>query len=203
MRFPTYSTAVRERIDVIPDDVRYAFLALAIQRLKNENIDGAFAELGVYRGFTSKFMHQQAPDRRLYLFDTFEGFPAELSEASGDDRFRDTSQESVARYIGGTENVLFRVGYFPATAAGLENIRFALVMLDCDLYESAVQGLRFFYPRLVPGGYFFLHDFNSTESNHAIERAVSEFMADKPEMPMEIPDEWGSAVFRKSRSLSA
>jgi O-methyltransferase len=184
---------------MLADDVRYASLALAIERLKTANIDGSFAELGVYRGHTSRFIHQQAPERRLFLFDTFEGFPAEIAEASGDERFRNTSQTSVADYIGNTDNVFFRVGYFPETARGLENERFSLVMLDFDLYDSALEGLRFFYSRLVPGGYLFMHDFNSPESDHAIERAAAEFLADKPESLIEIPDYWGSAVLRKSR----
>jgi O-methyltransferase len=202
MHFPTYSLAVQASIETLPDDVRYASLALAIDRLEKEKIDGSFAELGVYRGHTSKFIHQQAPHRRLYLFDTFEGFPSEIEEANGDTRFRDTSQEFVARYIGNLDNVFFQPGFFPRTTNGLEDEQFALVMLDCDLYQPAMDGLQFFYPRLVPGGYFFLHDFNSPESDHAISRAASEFLADKPEPLIEIPDHWGSAVFRKTRNAN-
>jgi len=198
MRFPSYSPDVSRRIETLADDVRYASLALAIQRLEAERIEGAFAELGVYRGITSKFIRQQAPNRRLYLFDTFAGFPADALETADDSRFRDTSQEKVARLIGDLRNVVFRAGYFPQTAAGLEQERFALVMLDFDLYRSAIDAFKFFYPRLVPGGYFFLHDFNSPESDYAISRAASEFLADKPERLVEIPDEWGSAVFRKA-----
>lgn len=93
--------------------------------------------------------------------------------------------------------MIFRAGFFPETAAGLEDEQFSLVMLDCDLYQSALAGLDFFYPRLVTGGYFFPHDYNSSESEHAIMRAVSEFLEDKPELLLEIPDQWGSAVFRK------
>jgi O-methyltransferase len=93
--------------------------------------------------------------------------------------------------------VIFRAGFFPETAAGLEDERFSLVMLDCDLYQSALAGLRFFYPKLTEGGFFFLHDYNSSESEHAIMRAASEFLEDKPELLFEIPDQWGSAVFRK------
>jgi O-methyltransferase len=197
MQFPSYPPDVGRRIETLADDVRYASLALAIQRLETEKIEGAFAELGVYQGVTSRFIHQQAPDRRLYLFDTFAGFPSHAVEIAEDKRFRDTSQEKVAELIGDLRNVEFRVGCFPKTAAGLERERFALVMLDFDLYRSAVEAFKFFYPRLVPGGYFFMHDFNSQESGCAISRAASEFMADKPEWLVEIPDHWGSAVFRK------
>jgi O-methyltransferase len=197
MHFPTYSESVRNQIERLSDDVRYASLALAIERIRKENIAGAFAELGVYQGQTSRFIHQQAPDRRLYLFDTFEGFPEEI--ASGDSRFRDTSQEAVARFIGSLDHVIFRAGSFPDTVAGLEDERFALVMLDCDMYQPALDGLRFFYPRLLPGGYFFLHDYNAPESDHGIECAAAHFFADKPEALIEIPDHWGTAVFRKLR----
>ncbi len=199
MRFPTYNETIRNTVETIPDDVRYSSLALAIERLKIENIDGAFAELGVFQGYTSRFIHQQAPERRLYLFDTFEGFPPEMIKSGEDKRFRNTSQEAVARFIGNLDNVIFRPGVFPQTAARMEDERFALVMLDCDIYQTAAEGLRFFYPRLAPGGYFFLHDFNSPESDHAIAQAVAAFLEDKPEEPIEIPDEWGSAVFRKQR----
>jgi len=197
MRFPTYSSDVRDRIERMGDDVRYATLALAIQRLETEKTEGAFAELGVWAGLTSSFIHLQAPRRKLYLFDTFEGFPSGALEKGEDSRFRDTSQAKVAALIGNLDNVVFRAGYFPQTAAGLEQERFALVMLDFDLYRSAADALQFFYPRLVPGAYFFMHDFNSPESDHAISRAASEFLRDKPELLIEIPDEWGSVVFRK------
>jgi O-methyltransferase len=203
MRFPPYSPAVRYRIETMGDDVRYATLALAIQRLETEKIDGAFAELGVWAGLTSRFIHHQARHRQLYLFDTFAGFPAGALEKGEDDRFRDTSQEQVAKFIGDLDNVVFRPGYFPQTATGLEQERFALVMLDFDLYRSAIDALQFFYPRLVPGGYFFMHDFNSPESDHAISRAANEFLTSKSEFLIEIPDEWGSVVFRKMRQLNS
>lgn len=198
MFHPSYSQVVANDIERHFDDVRFATMALAIQRLEQEHIDGAFAELGVYRGVLSSFMHRHAPHRRLYLFDTFEGFPQQALEKGVDDRrFRDTSQELVARTIGDNRNVEFRKGYFPDSAAGLEEESFALVMLDFDLYVSAMAALDFFYPRIPRGGYFFLHDFNNVESNRAISRAALEFLADKPELLLEIPDICGTAMFRK------
>jgi len=197
MQFPTYSAEVAQRLEQYHDDVRYASLALAIQRLEDDKIPGAFAEIGVYRGVTSRFIHRQAPERHFYLFDTFEGFPEQSLESGPDTRFKDTSQEGVATLIGDTHNIEFRKGFFPATATGLEGEQFALVMLDVDLYQPALDVFRFFYPRMVRGGYLFMHDFNSPESNHGISRAAKEFMADKPELPIELPDFHGSAMFRR------
>jgi O-methyltransferase len=197
MQFPTYSADVARRVEQYHDDFRYATLALAIERLQRDSVPGAFAEIGVYRGLTSSFIHRQAPDREFFLFDTFEGFPGQDLEDKSDARFKDTSQAGVMKLIGDTRNLVFRKGYFPETAAGLEDRQFALVMLDVDLYAPALEVFRFFYPRLVRGGYFFMHDFNSPESNHGISRAAREFMADKPELLVEIPDFHGSALFRK------
>ena len=133
MSFPPYSEAVAQRIEQYHDDVRYSMLALAVQRLEQDRIPGAFAEVGVYRGVTSSFMHRQAPSRHLYLFDTFQEFEARDLEVAKDERFRDTSQEMVGKLLGDTHNVEFKKGYFPETAVGLEAEKFALVMLDVDL----------------------------------------------------------------------
>jgi len=102
------------------NDVRCTTLAFAIQRRETKSIEGAFAELGVWRGTTSRLMHRQASGRKLYLFDTFEGFPSQALENDKDDGFKDTSREMVASLIGDGHNVIFRAGYFPMTAAGLE-----------------------------------------------------------------------------------
>jgi O-methyltransferase len=201
MQFPPYPAQVASRIERYKDDVRYVSLALALQRLETEKVAGAFAEVGVYRGETSAFLHAQSPQRRLYLFDTFEGFHPDDLEGRTDERFRDTSEEQVAAYlaaqVGDISNVVFRKGYFPGTAEGLEGAMFAFVMLDVDLYLPAVACFEFFYPRMARGGYFFMHDYNSPESDWAIRRACTEFLKDKPELILELPDVLGSAVFRK------
>jgi O-methyltransferase len=196
MRFPTFSPLIREEVRHSADPVRYATLGLAVERLKSEGVGGDFAELGVWRGDTSRFLHLSAPGRILHLFDTFSGFPHGLTDDKPD-RFNDTSVDFVKRRIEDTCNVVFHVGSFPATTVGLEAKRFALVMLDADCYSSTLAGLDFFYARTVPGGYIFLHDFNSPESGHGVGRAASEFMSGKPERIVEIPDTWGSAFFRK------
>lgn len=197
MLFPTYPDDVRRRIEHYHDDVRYSTLALALQRLQTESIPGAFAEIGVYQGATSLFIHTQCPDRKFYLFDTFEGFQGRDLEHGNDERFRDTSLEAVKELLGKSPNLEFRKGHFPGTSLGLEDEKFSFVMLDVDMYQPSLEVFRFFYPRLVRGGYFFMHDYNSPESGRAVSRAASAFMADKPELLIEIPDFFGSALFRK------
>ena len=199
LRFPTYGAEIARLVQDSGDPARYASLALAVKTLEQEGIAGDFAEVGVYRGATSRFLAACAPGRTLHLFDTFQGFAAHDREPenAADARFQATSEATVRRALGAAANVEIHAGYFPATTAGLEQRVFAFVLLDLDVYAPTRAGLEFFYPRLASGGYCFVHDFNSPESNRACRRALTEFLAGRPERVIELPDTWGSAVFRK------
>jgi O-methyltransferase len=64
------------------------------------------------------------------------------------------------------------------------------------------SGLEFFYPRLTPGGFLVLHDYSSLEWDGA-EKAIDEFLADKPERVIPIPDKSGTVVLRKIRGVDS
>jgi len=180
------------------DPVRSAAILLALRRLEKEQIKGSLAEVGVYRGDMSKLIHRLLSNRKFFLFDTFEGFHENDLRGGEDDRFRDTSIDLVKRNIGNLDNIEFRVGYFPNTTLGLEDEEFSFVLLDTDKYEPILEGLKFFYPRLARGGYLFIHDYNSPESEWGVSRAVNEYLLDKQELLIELPDGCGSVVLRKS-----
>ena len=72
----------------------------------------------------------------------------------------DTSEEYVRERFKEMPNVIVKKGIFPDTTLGLENNKYCLVSLDCDLYQPILDGWRYFYPRMSPGGYVFLHDHN-------------------------------------------
>jgi O-methyltransferase len=198
MRFPTFAREVHESIAASDDYFRYATLGLAVQRVLDERVEGAFAEVGVWRGETSEFLHRLAPQRTLYLFDTFTGFPeADLPPGATDARFRDTSEQAVRRRVGASQNIVLRTGYVPETLAGLEHERFAFVLLDLDLLDPTRAALEFFYPRLSAGGYLVVHDYNNPESNWACKRAFDAFLEGRPEQLVELGDVWGSALIRR------
>jgi O-methyltransferase len=198
MRFMPNESLIDRTVTSSGDPIRYAMIALAINRIAQENIAGDFAELGVYRGDTSRVIHHFAPTRTLYLFDTFEGFSEKDEQnASADKRFNDTNVELVKANIGDVTNVVIKKGYFPETATGLEDKRFAFVMLDADKYAPTLAGLEFFYSRMSHGGYIFLHDYNSPESEWGVSRALNLFLQGKPETIVDIPDTCGSVLIRK------
>lgn len=200
MSHPPYGAGVHGLVRAHIDIVRYGTIALALNRLNEDGVPGAMAELGVFQGELSAFLAAVEPRRELHLFDTFAGFPkAQLENAeTSDHRFRDTSEQAVRRRIGDCSNVRFHVGAFPGTSGPVLGERFAFVMLDMDKYQPTLAGLEVFYPRMNPGGYVFLHDYNSPESDRAVSRATAAFMRDKPERLVEVPDAKGSVLFRKS-----
>ena len=55
-------------------DVRGATFRRMADRLCQRGVPGALAELGTYRGDFAWQLNDRFPDRKLYLFDTFEGF---------------------------------------------------------------------------------------------------------------------------------
>ncbi len=186
------------------DKVRFYTLWFQIQRLKQHNISGSFAELGVYKGVTANILYEMDHNRRLHLFDTFGGFnendlqqEATQGGKYSTKEFSDTSVEAVKNYINGGDNIIFHPGHFPGTATGLENETFALVNIDADLYAPTLEGLKFFYPRLAPGGILLIHDYN--HSWDGVKKAIDEFSPTIPESIIELPDWQGSAMIVKNR----
>jgi O-methyltransferase len=187
------------------DRVRFYNLWFQIEYLKRMKITGAFAELGVHKGVTAKAIHWMDVDRKLYLFDTFNGFdPRDLTvEVQQEDKFdpsnsSDTDVEIVRAYIGGNDNLIFKKGYFPETTLGLEYERFALVHLDADLYVPTLEALKFFYPKMNPGGVIIIHDYNHTWDG--IPKAVNTFVENIPEPIIELMDWQGSVMIIRNKN---
>tara|TARA_B110000908_G_C10257755_1_gene456804 strand:- start:890 stop:1402 length:513 start_codon:yes stop_codon:yes gene_type:complete len=168
-------------------------------------ITGAFAELGVHKGVTAKAIHLMDVDRKLYLFDTFNGFdPRDLAVESQQgnkfdpSNFSDTEVEIVRAYIGGNDNLIFKKGYFPETTLGLEQEGFALVHLDADLYVPTLEALKFFYSKMNPGGVIIIHDYNHTWDG--IPKAVNTFVENIPESIIELMDWQGSIMIIRNKN---
>jgi hypothetical protein len=75
---------------------------------------------------------------------------------------------------------------------------YALVHIDCDLYQPMKAALAFFYPRMPKGGMMILHDYSSGLWEGAAQ-AIDEFCASSGEFLTLWPDKSGTAMIRKSR----
>lgn len=183
-------------------DIRSGTLLRIAARLCEQNLDGNIAELGVYKGDIAWKLNALFPNKKLYLFDTFEGFDTRdiveenkrgCSRAQKEE-FADTSLENVRKRLPYPEQVVIRKGFFPETAVGLENCQYQLVSLDADLYAPTLAGLEYFYPRLISGGIIILHDYNN-ERFRGAKQAVNEYESiHGPLLLIPLCDLHGSAV---------
>jgi O-methyltransferase len=184
------------------DHIRHATLELCCEEIIEKNIKGNVAELGVYRGHFAASINQVFPDRKLYLFDTFEGFASSDIAiekngkfSTGEQDFSDTTIEKVMKKMTHPENCIFKKGFFPDTAADVDDT-FCFVSIDTDLFQPIYSGLNFFYPRLVNGGYIFVHDFNN-EFYKGAKKAVSQFCQEQRINYVPLPDSGGTVIIIK------
>ncbi len=186
------------------DLTRFYFLNLVIDELLDGGIKGDIAELGVYKGNSAFLLakYARAINKKLYLFDTFEGFSKKdiegLDSKKKVEQFIDTSLEEVKDMVG-TGNVEYIKGYFPESLGQINDagsLKFSLVHVDCDLEKPFSHALEYFYPKLVKGGFLIMHDYSSLYWDGA-RKAIKEFLIDKPESIIPIPDKSGTIALRK------
>ncbi len=185
-----------------PDKDRFFNFWFQVERLKQSNIKGAFAELGVYKGVTANILHLMDTEREFHLFDTFEGFTEkDLKDETGKaatyttHNFADTSIDQVSKLLSSSKFV-FHKGYFPQTTQDIEQIKYALVSMDADLYNPTLAGLEYFYPLMEKGGLILIHDHNPDWPG--IMQAVREFSTTIPEPFIQLTDKDSTVMLLKS-----
>jgi O-methyltransferase len=171
---------------------------MMMERLKSQGPGGDYYEFGLFRGYTFWYA-QQSADRinvagmRFFGFDSFEGLP----EIEGNDRSKglffsgdySCTRAEVTRQISehgfDWSRATLVEGFFdksltPAIRAEHQMGPAALVLIDCDLYQSTVPVLRFLDALLQEGTIVLFDDwycFGDSE-DHGEPRAFREFLAD-------------------------
>jgi hypothetical protein len=117
------------------------------------DIEGDCLEAGVYEGGSAKEIRTYMnPNKKLYLYDTFEGFKdlvvgeEKLSKLFVDEYCIDFK----------LNNTKIIHGYFPDSAI---DVPLSFAHLDMDTYESTKKGLEYVYPRMTKGGIILIHDY--------------------------------------------
>lgn len=189
------------------DYFRYRTFELVANQIAQENVLGDCAEVGVYKGTFSRLINKKFSSRKLYLFDTFEGFDeTEITHSieQGDawdgsvNAFKDTSVEVVLNRMPYPKNCIIRKGLFPQTAQGLEECKYAFVSVDVDLENSIYECLKYFYPRMSSGGIMFVHDYNN-RFYFGVKKAVGRYEVDYNVCLNKTPlaDQGGTLIIKK------
>lgn len=167
---------------------RLDHLQESVETLLREGVEGDFLEAGVWRGGCGIFLRALLAlhgdgERRIWLADAF-GSPPYRSEGNEWDSPRDIgwmanlSQgvDEVRRHFRDygllDDRVLFLRGWFRDTLPRAPVRRLALLRLDGDLYESTRDALVHLYPRLSPGGYVVVDDYQALR---ACRQAVTDY----------------------------
>ena len=166
----------------------------------------AVAEGGVFQGEFAKIINACFPNLTLHLYDTFEGFDPRDIEVEAAHKFSKekahhfniTSEELVREKLPHPECAVFHKGYFPETTKGVKEQRYLFVNLDFDLYNPTLEGLRYFYPRMVEFGVILVDDY-FLPGYLGVSNAIHDFEGElgHPMIKLPIGDHCGIAIVKQ------
>ncbi len=173
----------------------------AVRYIAERNIPGDIVECGVWKGGGCMLMaHTLAQagisDRKIWLYDTFEG----MTEPGPEDRIASSGQAVSERWHQGwwavgtsdVRNNMESTGYPPEM---IELVRgdvcktlnervpgeIALLRLDTDWYESTKAELEILYPKLSVKGVLIIDDYGHFSGSR---QAVDEYFSQRTDAPL-------------------
>jgi O-methyltransferase len=175
-------------------------LCNSVEYIVRAGIPGAIVECGVWKGgsmmaIALTLLRCGITDRKLYLFDTFEGM-TEPSDVDVDLRGQSAARlmanskrdsliwayaplEQVKQVIHDTgydpDNLVIVQGKVEDTLPEAAPAQIALLRLDTDWYESTYHELVHLFPNLVQGGALIMDDYGHWQgARQAIDRYIAE-----------------------------
>lgn len=172
----------------------YRALTRQVQFILHHGTPGDFAEFGTFTGTTAEFISAAmadaqtrpwavnggAPDklvRNFHLFDSFDGLP-EITDAVDQDAkiwqrgmYRGLNANELRRHVGKyltPDQIKIYAGWYKDTLSSIPaGQKFALVHVDCDLYESTIDVLDYLltHQHLSDGCAIFFDDWNCSDAS--------------------------------------
>lgn len=187
---------------------------------EREKLEGSFVECGVWKGGVSAVMAYVAQkfesDRKVWLFDSFEGLPEPTKEdgqiAKEYSFGRDSGNLKTIKQCVSTEEdvrkVFFEVlklnpGGICIKKGWFQNIlpkerqnvgKIAILRLDGDWYESTKVCLENMYDNVIIGGYIIIDDYSHWEG---AKKAVHDFFSERKINPQLIKIDYAGVYFKK------
>jgi O-methyltransferase len=147
------------------------------------NVPGDFIEAGTWRGGAAIFLRailkaNGVRDRNVWVADSFEGLPPpDVKKYPADGGDYDYTNPILAVPLEQVKRnferfglldgqVQFVKGWFRDSLPSLHDKKWSVIRLDGDMYESAMDGLKYLYPNLSIGGYVVIDDYGGLECCH-------------------------------------
>ena len=134
----------------------------------NQNIEGDVTEFGCYVGESSKYLMktllENNSDKKLYVYDSFEGLPplSKWEEGTGwrEGTLKSTEQILISNFV---ENNLpppiIHKDWFKNVPEDKLPQKISFAFLDGDFYDSIYDSLNKIFDRVSDGGYICFHDY--------------------------------------------
>ena len=134
----------------------------------NQNIEGDVTEFGCYVGESSKYLMktllENNSDKKLYVYDSFEGLPplSKWEEGTGwrEGTLKSTEQILISNFV---ENNLpppiSHKDWFKNVSEDKLPEKISFAFLDGDFYDSIYDSLNKIFDRVSDGGYICFHDY--------------------------------------------
>jgi tetratricopeptide (TPR) repeat protein len=172
------------------------YVQMLLNEIKNKQIAGDVVEFGIFEGWWIDFLWNATENislkRRIYGFDSFEG----LSEP---DPKHDLDFWKKGQYACSLEQVEKNVsvatrpriklvkGFFEKSLRGADAAlaeQFCYVRIDCDIYQPALDCLRYLGPRLADGAILVFDDWPHLRG-FGEQRAFEEWLPEVPHLEFE------------------
>lgn len=170
----------------------YIFASVAL------NIEGDFAECGVFRGFKSKVIFHLLKRRfkkKFYLFDTFEGIDKRFAKKSPINK-EEHNKYGLYKFIKKRfKNSHFNIikGPVPLTLKKFRNLKLSFLHLDMNSSIAEYETLKFFFDKMDYGSVIILDDYGLTSHNQQ-NIAHNKFFKIKKHMILELPTGQGVCI---------
>ena len=159
-------------------------------------VEGDLVEVGCNAGqsavLIAKVMRDFASDKKLHVYDSFEGLPPTKVEDGTVYKEGDlaVSEETVRKnfLLHDLKIPAIHKGWFEDTLPATLPAKVSFAHLDGDLYDSIMVSLKYVYPRLTRGAICLVDDYCDPQINPdgwnylpGVKKACDEFLSDKPE----------------------
>ena len=169
------------------------------------HLEGSFVECGVGRGFISSAVLQHLPWESLakdfYLFDTFTPHNVQVDAASEQRPHYAADVATVSSNFAEWSRVHLVPGRVPDTLGSIAVGSVAYLHVDMNHPDPEVAAVRWFWPKLVTGGWLLLDDY-AYAGCEPQKQAMDEVAADLGFTILSLPTGQGLAV-KHGRSSSA
>lgn len=171
-------------------DEEMAILLRELTGVLARGIEGDVVELGCYEGGSAvelqRYLVQHAPERSLWLYDSFEGLPDKTEEDRSplgslfQPGVLKAAQSRLKRNFvkaGLPIPEITRAWFYELDPEDLPDT-VAFAFLDGDYYESILDSLKLVWPKMRPGSVIVVDDYQNVKLP-GVQKALDAFLADK------------------------